>query len=87
MMERDLAYHQGTVWPFPMGALLSGLSESKQLERKGQRQSETTDGSAGVRYAGRMYRTVAGDLRRGESSLVKRVFCPGLECGRNTSGI
>ena len=61
MRERDMAYHQGTVWPFPW-ELLPGLSESPRLFPGCERKGERADGRTGERPQGGMRRTASGDL-------------------------
>lgn len=70
MIERDLAYHQGTVWTFPLGAYylaylkVCGYSEEAKEEVKEQLEVMESAMREGL------YRTASGDLRRRKSILV-----------------
>lgn len=60
-MERDLAYHQGTVWVFPLGAYYLAYLKTRKYS-PAARKGGTAAGSDGKCNAGRLYWTAAGDL-------------------------
>lgn len=39
-MERDMAYHQGTVWPFPLGAYYLAFLKVHSRDRKERERAE-----------------------------------------------
>ena len=84
---RDMAYHQGTVWPFPLGGYylaelrLGGFDEASCARVRRDLEALTP------RPAGRLPGPPARDLRRRHAGGLPRVLCPGLERGRAAAGL
>ena len=74
-LDRDLAYHQGTVWTFPLGgyylAYLKVNGYSETAKARVREQMEAT----------------GGDLRRRGADGPQGMLCPGLERGRAAAGL
>ena len=62
MIKRDLAYHQGTVWTFPMGGYYLAYLKVNKNSKEAKNDCGKADGSAGKCNAGRLYRSASGDL-------------------------
>lgn len=85
-MERDLAYHQGTVWVFPLGAYYLAYLKKEIMKKSTSKGSKAAENS-GKRAWRRMYRAAAGDLRWQPPVFFQRMLCAGVECGRNIAGV
>ena len=80
MEERDMAYHQGTVWTFPLGAYYLAYLKVNGYSKEAKADRQRPAGSDRECDAGRLYRTASGNLRRRESDKIQGLFCTGLEC-------
>ena len=86
VLARDLAYHQGTVWAYPLGAYylaylkVNGYSREAKAETEAQLEVLESALREDVSDNCRKYTTEKILSRQ------KGLFCPGLECRRAPPG-
>lgn len=87
MIKRDLAYHQGTVWTFPMGgyylAYLKVNKDSREAKEIVAKQLEVLESAMREGCIGQLPEIYDGEI----PGFFKRMFCTGVECGRNSAGL
>ena len=78
--ERDSAYHQGTVWPWLLGAVRDGVARNAWQRTEGRRPDESRCSTPLRAFLlGRRPRSASGDLRRRRASPPARLCRAGLE--------
>ena len=82
MEKRDMAYHQGTVWTFPLGAYylayLKVHAYSERAKQDVKEQLEVLECALKEGCIGQLPEIYDGE----KPSVFQRLFCTGMECRR-----